>query len=158
MNALPVIYIGSDHAGLQLKERIKNMLEHDGYVVHDEGNHEYEQTDDFPDFAEKVAQKVAKGRTARGILCCANGVGMCIAANRVPGVRAVRARSKDIIEEAVCDNDVNVLCLGQDKVSMKEGEDLVRAFLAAKFCPEERYQRRIKKLDQLAQVAPADNE
>lgn len=146
---LPIIYLGSDHAGFQLKERIKNMLEHDGYVVHDEGNTEYEQTDDFPDFAKKVGEKVAKGRTARGVLFCSNGVGMCIAANKVPGVRAVRAHTKEDIIEAVADNDVNVLCLGQENVSMKEGEELVRTFLEAKFTGEERYQRRIEKLHAL---------
>lgn len=146
---LPPIYLGSDHAGFQLKERIKNMLEHEGYSVHDEGNTAYDQADDFPDFAAKVGRNVARGRTARGILFCSNGVGMCIAANKVPGIRAVLAHDKDMIQEAVTDNDVNVLCLGQDKVSMKEGEELVRTFLNAKFAGEERYVRRIGKLKEL---------
>lgn len=149
MNALPVIYLGSDHAGFQLKERIKSMLEHEGYSVHDEGNTEYDQADDFPDFAAKVGKQVARGRTARGLLFCSNGVGMCIAANKIPGVRAVVAQAAGMIEEAVHDNDINVLCLGQEKVSMKEGEELVKIFLQARFRPEERYVRRIKKLADL---------
>jgi len=142
----PIIYIGADHAGFQLKERLKLMFENNGFVVHDMGNSEYEQTDDYPDFAKLVAEKVAKGRTARGILCCNNGVGMCIAANKVKGARAVLTDNESIVREAVVDDDVNILCLGQGHLDMKDAEKIALVFLAANFSNEARHKRRLKKI------------
>jgi ribose 5-phosphate isomerase B len=144
-----VVYVGADHAGFQLKERIKLMLTREGFVVHDLGNTAFEQTDDYPDFAKLVGEKVAKGRTARGVLCCNNGIGMCIAANKIKGVRAALANNARIAREAVNDDDANVLCLGQGHVEMKEAEEIVRVFLATKFSNEVRHKRRVKKVSEL---------
>jgi len=144
-----VIYVGADHAGFQLKERIKLMLTHEGFVVHDIGNTAFEQTDDYPDFAKLVGEKVAKGRLARGILVCGSGVGMSIAANKVKGARAVLGYSEAIARAAVEHNSANVLCLGQSYIDMKVAEKVVRAFLETKPSTETRHRRRVKKISQL---------
>ncbi|OGF28075.1 ribose 5-phosphate isomerase B [Candidatus Falkowbacteria bacterium RIFOXYC2_FULL_47_12] len=144
-----VIYLGADHAGFQLKERIKLMLTHEGFVVHDMGNTAFEQTDDYPDFAKLVGEKVAKGRLARGILVCGSGVGMSMAANKVKGVRAVLAYSEAIARAAVEHNSANVLCLGQSYIDMKAAEGVVRAFLDEKPSIEARHKRRVKKMKSL---------
>ena len=144
-----IVYIGADHAGFQLKERIKLMLTREGFVVHDLGNTQYEQTDDYPDYAKLVAEKTAKGRLARGILVCGSGVGMCMAANKVKGARAVWADSEKLAQAAVEQNHANVLCMGQGFIEMKQAEKVVRAFLETTPSTEARHKRRVKKLGNL---------
>ena len=144
-----IVYIGADHAGFQLKERIKLMLTREGFVVHDLGNTQYEQTDDYPDYAKLVAEKTAKGRLARGILVCGSGVGMCMAANKVKGARAVWADSEKLAQAAVEHNHANVLCMGQGFIEMKQAEKVVRAFLETAPSTEARHKRRVKKLGNL---------
>jgi len=143
------IYLGADHAGFELKEQIKLMLERENFTAYDLGNTEYEQTDDYPDFAKLVAEKAAKSKTARGILCCHSGVGMCIAANKIKGARAIFANNIALAREAVNDNNANILCLGRGYSSIKEAKNIVLIFLKSKFSEAARHKRRLKKIQNL---------
>jgi len=144
-----IIYIGADHGGFQLKERLKLMLNQENVVVHDMGNIEYDQNDEYPDFAKLTAEKVTKGLRARGILISDNGVGMCIAANKTPGIRAFLADDENIVREAVGDHNANILCLGQKYLDMKKAEHIVRVFLQSNFNNQVINKRILKKLAQL---------
>lgn len=128
-----VLYIGSDHAGFQLKERLKLMLRHEDFVVHDLGNMEYDQNDEYPMFAKLVADKVSKGLRARGILVNDNGVGMCIAANKIKGIRAFVAYNESLTREIVTNINANIICLGQEILDMKSAEHILQIFLHTSF-------------------------
>ena len=89
-----VIYLGADHAGFELKEFLKHYLTKKGHEVYDEGAHKLDKLDDYPDYALKVANEVADNLDAKGILCCGSAQGMCIAANKISGIRAVAPANK----------------------------------------------------------------
>jgi len=105
------IAVGSDHAGFRLKEAVKAALVSLGHEVTDLGTTNETRTD-YPDYAHLVAKAVAKGLAERGVLVCATGIGMCIAANKVPGVRAALAYSQETARLSRAHNDSNILCLG----------------------------------------------
>ncbi|MFC1801211.1 RpiB/LacA/LacB family sugar-phosphate isomerase [Nanoarchaeota archaeon] len=139
-----IIYIGADHAGFKLKEKMKKYLERLGYEVRDEGNNKFELRDDFTDFAVKVSKNVVKTK-GKGILICGTGQGMCVAANKVKGTRAYYAYDKNTAEHAAKHGDANILCLpGYSKE--KTAQDIVKTWFKTKFSKAKRYVRRIKKL------------
>jgi len=140
------IYIGADHRGFELKEELKKFLAEKGYEVEDAGAFKYDKDDDYPDFAEAVAEKVSKDDSARGILLCGSGTGMDAAANKVRGVRATLAFSKEITRAARNDDDVNVISLPADFLKSQEAEEIAQTFLKTPFGAAERYQRRLKKI------------
>ena len=117
------IYIGADHRGFELKKELKKFLIEKGYEVEDAGAFKYDKDDDYPDFAEAVAEKVSKDDSARGILLCGSGTGMDAAANKVRGVRATLAFSKEITRAARNDDDVNVISLPADFLKSQEAEE-----------------------------------
>ena len=119
------IYIGADHRGFELKKELKKFLIEKGYEVEDAGAFKYDKDDDYPDFAEAVAEKVSKDDSARGILLCGSGTGMDAAANKVRGVRATLAFSKEITRAARNDDDVNVISLPADFLKSEEAEEIV---------------------------------
>ncbi|MDA2922799.1 RpiB/LacA/LacB family sugar-phosphate isomerase [Patescibacteria group bacterium AH-259-L07] len=141
------IFIGSDHAGFTLKQELKKYLDTLGIKCEDAGNIVFDPTDDYPDFSYAVARKVRKTRGARGILICDSGVGVCMAANKVSGIRAVNAYNIKIAEKSREHNNSNILCLGQDYMSSRQAEKIVKAWLETKFSAATRHHRRVDKIE-----------
>ena len=140
------IIIGSDHAGLALKNEASQWLSTWGHEVIDVGAHEYDADDDYPDFAYAIAQRIGAGDAPRGVLLCGSGVGASIAANKVPGVRAAMCHDSYSAHQGVEHDDMNVLCLGARIVGIELARELTTAFLSAEFAPEDRFQRRLDKV------------
>lgn len=140
------IAIGADHAGFKLKEQLKKYLVKKGYAMKDFGT-DSENSCDYPDFAFPVAEAIAKGEFDRGVLICGSGVGVCIAANRVKGVRAVNAYSEEIAKQSRDHGDCNVLALGSKYVRLEQAQKIVNVWLKTPFSGEERHLRRIKKIN-----------
>ena len=139
------IYLGSDHAGFDLKEKIKDFLDELGYRYVDLGNSKLEPGDDYTDYAYKVAIKVAR-TDSRGIITCDSGVGVCIVANKINGIRAVDGYSVRIAKMSRLHNDTNILCLGQDYTSLDKAKKIIRTWLETDFSAAERHQRRLGKI------------
>lgn len=142
---MDAVYIGADHRGFQLKNQIKEHLTELGYFVTDLGNMEYDKDDDYFDWAIGVAEKVASER-AWGVLVCGSGIGVCIAANKVGGVRAAMCTSVDQAKRARREDDANILCLAAELVGEEVNKEIVDAFLNELFSSEEKYIRRVKKI------------
>lgn len=138
------IAIGSDHRGFQLKGRLAQILAESGHEVIDVGTNDGQQVD-YTDYAEVVGNKVSEGNVDRGILICGTGVGMAIAANKFPGVRATTAHDQITAEMCRRHNDVNVLCLSGDMLSERPIEAMIEAWLATQF-EGGRHERRINKI------------
>jgi ribose 5-phosphate isomerase B len=141
-----MIYLGSDHAGFELKEDIARVLEESNQEFVDLGPEELDPDDDYPDYAFAVGQAVADDPEALGILACGSAQGMCIAANKVKGVRAVAVAD---IEDAIKTrqhNDANVLCVSGWNQSIETVEPVIDAFLSTDFTGEERHMRRLGKI------------
>jgi ribose 5-phosphate isomerase B len=145
-----MLYIASDHAGFQLKkfllQQFKNTLK---IKVTDLGPKVFDSNDDFPDFASLLAKKVVKKNSDRGILICGSGHGMCIAANKIKGARAILGSSIEGTDLGRRDNDANILCLPGRIVSPEHAIAIVKHFLEVKFDNQERRVRRLKKISAL---------
>jgi ribose 5-phosphate isomerase B len=139
------IVIASDHAGVALKSRIVELIEGLGHRVRDLGPAD-ETSVDYPDFGHLLAETVASGEAGLGILVCGTGIGMSIAANRHPGVRAALCHDAFTAEMARRHNDANVLCLGARVIGVGVAEQLVRVFLDSSF-EGARHQRRVAKIE-----------
>jgi ribose 5-phosphate isomerase B len=139
------LVIGSDHAGFQLKVAIGEFLKAQGYEVLDVGAFD-EKPSDYPDFAEKVGAAVLDGRGERGILICGSGVGVSVAANKIPGIRAGMCHDTYSAHQGVEHDEINVLVLGSRVIGVELAKDLVKSFLGAKFTNEERHLRRLGKV------------
>ncbi len=144
---LPTIYIGADHAGFALKKSLTASLGEKGYEVIDCGAHILKDGDDYPEYAEVVAQNVSKEKGARGILICGSGQGMGMVANRFTGIRAISAWDEKSAQASRNDDDANILCLGARFLSNKKATAITDAWLATPFAKETRFIRRIKKID-----------
>ena len=142
------IYIGSDHAGYELKEALKKYVGLLGYAFEDKGAHEYAEFDDYPDFIHPVARAVAENPDSFGIVLGGSGQGEAICANKTAGVRAALfyGGNMDIVKLAREHNDANVLSLGARFVGEQEAMDAVKLFLETPFSNEERHARRLAKL------------
>jgi ribose 5-phosphate isomerase B len=139
------IAIGADHRGVELKKTVTSLLEAAGYEYEDFGSYNTESVD-FPDFAAKVANGVARGDFERGILICDTGIGMCIAANKVKGIRAALCYNVFNARRARQHNNANILCLGGGEGELRDPvEEIVDAFLTTEF-EGGRHQRRIDKI------------
>ncbi len=143
------VIVGADHGGFKLKEDIKKWLTGQKYEVLDVGAEKLDEKDDFVDYAELVAEGVAGDPDARGILFCRNGFGMMIAANRFQGVRCGEAFDIKAIKRGRSDDDINCLSVPADYIKGGEVEKMVEAFLKTDFSGEERYKRRLWKLEML---------
>jgi ribose 5-phosphate isomerase B len=144
------IVVGSDHAGFCVKERIKKYLEGAGYPVEDVGTHS-EESVDYPDYAKAVGERVAAGNDSLGVLVCATGIGVSIAANKVEGIRAALAHDSLTARRAREHNDANVIALGGRIVGEDEAIAIVQEFLGAQFAGG-RHQRRIDKITEMDRV------
>ena len=139
------IAIASDHAGYKLKQYLIDNLGEE-IIVKDFGTDSQESCD-FPDFASEVAHFVLNNKNYRGILICGSGVGMSIAANKIKGIRASNVTNEETAIQSVEHNNVNILCLGSNYMNNQEAVNIISKFLDAQFLNEERYQRRINKLE-----------
>ena len=138
------IALGSDHAGFELKERIKQKLTSQGITVDDRGTDSTASVD-YPDFARKVAEEVAGHGAELGILVCSTGIGMSIAANKIPGIRAAKVDTEFEAERSREHNDANVLTLGADTIAADEAFKIVDKWLATPFAGG-RHERRVEKI------------
>lgn len=141
-----MLYIASDHGGFYLKEYLKRFLKKHSIVVEDLGARTYDKTDDFPRFAFSLANKVASDSSHRGILLCGSGQGMCIAANKVRGVRAASAWSKKSAIASRRDDDTNVLCLTGRMLTRKKAEEILTSWLFTGFSGLARHKRRLRQV------------
>lgn len=140
------LVIAADHAGYPLKEEVRGYLERLGHEVVDLGAFSTEPSD-YPDFAEAVGRALQAGRAERGILICGSGVGVCVAANKMPGIRACMCHDHYSAHQGVEHDDMNVLVLGARIIGQELAFDLVAGFLGARFqSQEERFVRRLNKL------------
>jgi ribose 5-phosphate isomerase B len=144
--------VGGDHAGFPLKGPVIELLRALGHDAQDFGTHSPEPVD-FPDIAQAVCAAILTGQAERGILVCGTGVGAAIAANKIPGIRAAVCHDVYSAHQCVEHDDVNVLCIGAQIVGIKLTEELLRAFLAARFSTEEQFRRRVAKLAELERKA-----
>ena len=138
--------IGSDHAGYKMKLVLKTHLEERGFEVEDVGCFS-EESCDYPDFAKKVAGAVAGGTAEKGVLICGTGIGMSIAANKVPGIRAALVTNEFMAQMTREHNDANVLCMGARVLDTETAVHLLDIFLDTPFSEEEKHMRRISKLE-----------
>ena len=143
-----MIYLGADHRGFKLKEKLKQHLLDNGYQLVDVGT-DSEESVDYPLIAQKVALGVRENSNNRGILLCGSGVGVCIVANKFKGIRAGEARDeKNAIHARTADN-INVLCLPADDLSDEDTKTIAKTFLDTAFSGEERYARRQKQIEEI---------
>lgn len=138
------VYIGSDHAGFRLKQAVKKWLK----SYEDLGAFEYNKNDDYPVFAAKVGKKVAE-TNSRGILICGSGHGVCIAANKVKGIRAAAVNNTFDAKITRQHNDANVLCLSGWKMSNAKARNIINVFLKTKFTNAARHKRRINLINKI---------
>lgn len=139
------IAIAADHAGFKLKEALSDRLRRHGHVVEDLGTRTEESTD-YPDYAASVAERISSGEADRGVLVCSTGIGMSIAANKFPGIRAALAINEEGVQLTRSHNDANVLALGAKFLDESDAERLVQIFLDTKFDGETRHARRLDKI------------
>ena len=140
------IGIASDHAGFALKKQLKEALKDTGHAVVDFGPFSLSPKDDYPDFTVPLARAVAQSKVERGIAICGSGVGACIAANKVQGVRAALISDYFSAHQGVEDDNMNVICFGAQVISYALAWDLTRAFLTAQFVRTKTHQRRLNKV------------
>jgi ribose 5-phosphate isomerase B len=142
------VVIGSDHAGFQLKSAVGDFLRSTGLQVLDIGAFN-ENPSDYPDFAEVLGHALTDGKADRGVLICGSGVGASIAANKLPGIRAAVCHDVYSAHQGVEHDDMNVLVLGSRIIGIRLAEDIVKAFIGAKFTSEDRHVRRLNKVKAL---------
>lgn len=141
------LVIASDHAGFQLKEEVRANLAKAGHEVLDLGAFRIEPQDDYPDFAERLGLAIKQGEAPRGVLICGSGVGVCVAANKIPGIRAGMCHDTYSAHQGVEHDDMNVIVLGARVIGSALAFEVVNAFIGAKFISnEERFTRRFKKV------------
>ncbi len=140
-----VVAFGSDHVGFEMKgELIKRFK--DRFEIMDAGPLAFDAADDYPDYAGAVARDVASGKAWRGVLICGSGVGVCITANKVAGVRACVCHDTFSAHQGVEHVDMNIICLGARIIGIELAAEIVAAFLNARFGGEDKHQRRLNKL------------
>jgi RpiB/LacA/LacB family sugar-phosphate isomerase len=139
------VVVGSDHAGYQLKIAMGEFLRSQGHEVLDVGAYD-EKASDYPDFADKVGRAVLDGKSERGVLICGSGVGASVAANKLRGIRAGMCHDTYSAHQGVEHDDINILVLGSRVIGVALAQDLVKAFMGAKFTHEERHVRRLGKV------------
>jgi len=147
------IGIAADHGGFALKEHLAALLREDGHEVVDFGATVLNPNDDYPDFVVPLARAVATGVVERAVAICASGVGACIAANKVAGVRAALIADTFSARQGVEDDDMNMICLGGHVIGLALAWELTRTFLRARFRGLERFRRRLARVTALEKGA-----
>ena len=145
------LFIAADHRGFELKNLLMEYLQEKNIRIEDMGNYEYEAEDDYPDFSKKVAQAVLQNpENFLGIVICGSGVGVCIVTNRFNGIRCGLGFEESQVKHMRENDHVNVLALASEYINLEKAKLLIDAFLAGKPRAEEKYLRRIKKLDNIS--------
>jgi len=149
--ATSIKYVGvaSDHGGFELKMQLIESLKDSGYNIVDFGAYKLDKVDDYPDFVTPLARAVARGDLARGLAICGSGVGACIVANKVAGIRAALITDTFSARQGVEDDNMNILCLGGNVTGYSLALELVKIFLNASLNETERYVRRLRKVSAL---------
>ena len=137
-----------DHAGFPLKQLVLEVVQAEGHEPIDLGTHDTDPVD-YPDTARSAGDAIRDGRAERAIVVCGSGAGVAVAACKIPGIRAAVAHDSYTGHQAVEHDDVNVLCLGGRVIGPAYAEEIMRAFLRAKFSGEERHVRRLGKIEAL---------
>ncbi len=140
------VAIACDHGGFALKEPLIELIAKLGHEVLDLGAHKFVETDDYPDFARYVSQAIQHGQADRGVMLCGSGVGASIVANKHKGVRASVCHDCYSARQGVEHDDMNVLCLGSRVIGVAVAGVLVKSFLTASFAGEQRFLRRLEKV------------
>jgi ribose 5-phosphate isomerase B len=140
------VAIGADHAGYDLKQALLPFLTKRGIVVIDLGTDTADIPSDYPDYAQAVGQAVASGEAERGILVCGSGVGVSVAANKIPGIYAGLCHDTYSAHQGVEHDNMNVVCIGSRVIGIELAREIVNTFLSAKFTNEERHVRRVGKM------------
>ncbi len=140
------IGIVADHAGFEPKQQLFKMLTDAGYDVKDYGAFTYEATDDYPDVVLPLGEAIAKGEVDRGIAVCGSGVGVSVAANKIPGVRAALITETYSAHQGVEHDDMNMLCVGGRVIGLVLMWEIIQAYLKASYDGGERFQRRLDKV------------
>ena len=138
--------VAADHGGYELKEQLVRSLRAADYEVIDFGARALDPTDDYPDFIIPLAQAAASGEVERGVAICGSGVGACVVANKIPGVRAAMISDPFSARQGVEDDAMNVICLGGRVIGAALAWDLLQIFLHARFSGAERHRRRLAKI------------
>src|SRR3989338_1264368 len=148
-----MIYLGADHGGFQLKEKIKKWLEEWNYKYQDMGNEKLEENDDYPAFAFRVAEHVAEDdEINRGILICRSAVGMVIAANKVKGVRAAAVYDEKMAVKSREHNNSNIIALSGDNLTEDEAKKILKIWLTTPFSAEDRHRRRVEQIKEFERL------
>ena len=140
------IAIASDHAGFPLKDALIPFVRNMGHEVMDLGTDSPDKSVDYPDFAYKAGQAVLSGKADRAIMVCGSGVGACVAANKIKGIRAGLCHDTYSAHQSVEHDDINMLCLGARVIGIEPAREIVAAYIAARFSGEPRHQRRLDKV------------
>lgn len=143
-----MIYLGADHRGFSLKEKVAQWLFEAGYEFLDVGAQSLVPGDDYTKYASEVASLVG-GPTSRGILICGSGVGVNVVANKFDGIRASIGKSAEQVRAGRNDDDMNILVLAADYTKEEEAKEMVKMFLETKFSGKFRYRRRLKEISRL---------
>src|SRR5690242_10578798 len=143
--------IATDHGGFTLKEKLLAKLNEAGHQVVDFGAYGLNTNDDYPDFVVPLAEAVVSGKVDRGVAICGSGVGASVCANKVRGVRAGLIHDHFSAHQGVEDDDMNLICLGGRVTAFAAAEELIMAFLNAKYIGAERHERRLQKIKKLEQ-------
>ncbi len=144
-----MIYLGADHRGFELKERLKKRLVDDGLEVTDLGNDHFDPDDDYVDFSEKVSLGVLENSGSFGVLLCGSGVGVDMVANKIPGIRSSLVQDVIRAKQSRAHEDANVVSLPSDILDEQSAYDITKVFIDTPFSGEERHIRRLTKMAQL---------
>jgi ribose 5-phosphate isomerase B len=142
------IAVGADHAGFPLKGTLLEFLNSQGHEILDLGTHNTEPVD-YPDYAKAVGQAILNGKAERGLIVCGSGIGACVAANKLPGIRAALCHDSYSARQGVSHDDVNVLCLGARVIGPALALEVLQVWLTARFSEGERHKRRLAKIESL---------
>lgn len=145
-----IIFVAADHNGFKMKEFVKQELANVGYEVVDRGNKEYDENDDYPDFAARVAREImVDPENRRGVLICGSGVGMDVTVNKFKDIRSALVFNPDQAYDSRNDDDANVLCLASSYLEPEEAKKILTTWFNTPFSGEERYKRRIRKISEI---------
>ncbi|MEO8085457.1 MAG: RpiB/LacA/LacB family sugar-phosphate isomerase [Bacteroidota bacterium] len=141
--------IAADHGGFELKEYLLKILLDNGYDVIDFGNNVFDPADDYPDYIVPLARAIVKGTVTRGVAICGSGVGACIIANKIAGIKACLIHEKFSAHQGVEDDNMNMICLGGRVIDNSLAWELTNIFLSSKFSGAKRHIRRLEKVTEL---------
>jgi ribose 5-phosphate isomerase B len=143
------VFIGADHRGFELKEKIKSWFEKWDYAHEDMGAYAFDEADDYTLYAEKVATIVSHTKGSKGVLVCGSGVGVDVVANKFDGVRASIGKEPDQVKAGRNDDDMNILVIAGDYTSEEMAKEMVKVFLETEFDGKERHERRLEEIKRI---------